>query len=139
MNTANFYRWVRDAALMVVKALPAANAANFSDPIDFGAELTSLVDDIDILVEVPATPNLADAHAITLTLKDSPDNVTFTAISGLAALTITGAGGVGAAAFSQRVKLPPGTNQYLRLDAAVANGGGDNTAISATLSVLVTS
>lgn len=119
------------------KVLPAAAAANYTDSIDFGqTTLGPSSSDIEVLVEIEATPALVDAKTITLTLKDSADNATFTAISTLATVVQTGASSAGAAANSVRFKLPPATRRYLRLDAAVLTAGGDNTAKYYTLKVL---
>lgn len=134
---ANLTRRLQDANLVKTKALPAANAANASDSIDLGqTTLGPAADDIEVEISIPATPALVDAKTITLTLKDSADNSSFAAIPSIATLVQTGAGGAGAAAASRRFKLPPSTRQYLRLDAAVENGGGSNIAVSYTLKVL---
>ncbi len=135
MNPATTQRFVRDGALIVSQNLPAAGAANATASLDLGNPPGRIVDDFDVILEVPATPSLVDAHAITLTVKDSPDGITFTAIPALAPQTITGAGGLGGPVFSMRLKLPDTANRYIRLDASVAAGGGDNAALSTTLSL----
>jgi hypothetical protein len=134
---ARIHRFTRDSALSVNKALPAAGAANASDAIDLGADNPGpIVDEFDVLVELPATPSLADTKTVTLTLEDSADGATFAAIPALATLVVTGAGGAGAAAATRRVKLPPDVRRYIRLGQAVASSGGDNTAVAATLSLV---
>lgn len=134
---ANTVRRLLDVNLKKVKALPAAAAANYTTSIDLGqTTLGPAADDIEVLVEIEATPALVDAKTITLTLKDSADDSTFTAIPTLATVVQTGASSAGAAANSVRFKLPPSTRRYLRLDAAVLTAGGDNTAKSYTLKVL---
>lgn len=131
---ANLTRRLLDAALSKSKALPAAGAANYSTSIDLGStKLGPLADLIEIEIAIPATPSLVDDKTIILTLKDSADDSTFAAIAAVGTLTVTGAGGAGAAAASLRVKLPPATRRYLRVDAAVLAAGGDNTAVSYTL------
>jgi hypothetical protein len=84
---------------------------------------------------VPAVTALVDAKTIIYTFKDSADYSSFAAIAALATVTSTGAGGVGAAAVSQAVPLPVATRRYVRVNAAVLTAGGDNTAVSYTLSV----
>lgn len=137
-SNANLFRRLADANLTEVKALPAAAAANYSTSIDLGqTTLGPLADSIEVLVEIEATPALVDDKTITLTLKDSADDSTFTAIPSLATLVQTGASSAGAAAASRRYKLPPTTRRYIRLDGAVLSAGGDNTAKSYTLKLLI--
>jgi hypothetical protein len=136
-SAANQTRRLQDASLIKTKALPAAAAANATDSIDLGSTtLGPVADEIEVDISIEATPALVDDKTVTLTLKDSADNSSFAAIAGLATLVTTGAASAGAAATSRRVKLPPSTRRYLRLDAAVLTAGGDNTAKSYTLKVL---
>lgn len=136
-DSARIQRFLIDAALAVVLALPAANASAASTALDLGSvEPGQLVNEFDLLVQLPATPSLVDAKKITLTVKDSADGVNFTAIDTLAPQVVTGAGGVGAGALEKRIKLPTTVRRYVRIDAAVENGGGDNTVISVTLSLV---
>lgn len=130
-------RSIQDALLTSVKALPAAAASASQTGIDLGQVLAESINEvIDMLLEVPATPSLVDAKTIIYTFEDSADNVTFVAIPSLATKVSLGAGGVGAAAVSHRVKLPPSTRRYVRVSAAVLAAGGDNTAISFTSKIL---
>jgi len=136
-DAARILNFTKDAALIVAIALPAAGATANSTAIDLGSSQPGqLVNDFDVLIEVPAVPNLVDAKTITLNLQDSDDNVTFADIPEVADLVMTGAGGVGAAAASQRVKLPISVRRYLRLSPTVLAAGGDSTAVSATLSLV---
>lgn len=136
-SAANQTRRLLDANLTKTKALPAAAAANYSNSIDLGSTtLGPVADEIELDISIEATPALVDDKTITLTVKDSADDSTFTAIPSLATLVQTGAGGAGAAAASRRLKLPPSCRRYIRLDAAVLTAGGDNTAKSYTLKVL---
>jgi hypothetical protein len=128
-------RTLKDANLIVTKALPAAAAANFTTSIDSGNDDPGRIDfpGVELLMSVPATPSLVDAKTITLTLKDSADNITFAAVTDVPAQVITGVSSSGAAAFAYQFKLPIGLKRYVRLDAAVLTAGGDNTAISYSL------
>lgn len=133
---ANTKRRLQDASHTKTKALPAAAASNASASIDLGSTvLGPKADDLEVEISIAATPALVDDKTITLTLKDSADDSTFAAIPSIATLVQTGAGGVGAAAASRRLKLPPDCRRYIRLDAAVLTAGGDNTAVSTTLKV----
>jgi hypothetical protein len=126
-------RTIKDAALIVTKALPAAAASASSDSILLG---TSIVEGQQVLLTVPATPALVDDKTITYTFEDSANDASFTAIPQLATKVSTGAGGVGAAAVEHRVCLPPTTRKYLRVTAAVLTAGGNNTGVSFTLTLL---
>ena len=139
MTSASIRR-LADANHVKTKALPAAAAANATDSIDLGSTILGpLADDVEVLVEIEATPSLVDDKTITLTLKDSADDSSFAAIATLATVVQTGAASAGAAANSVRFKLPPSTRRYLRLDAAVLTAGGNNTAKTYTLKVLANS
>jgi hypothetical protein len=132
------HRITKDAALLVTTALPAAGATANGSSIDLGSdEPGPIVDDFDVLVEVPATPSLADTKNITITLQDSADDSTFAAIGALKAQVIgPAAGGAGGSALEFRCKLPATVRRYVRASYAVDASGGDNTAISGTLSLV---
>lgn len=128
---ANQQRRLLDGSHIKTQALPAANASNAAASIDLGSPtLGPVADDLEFEVSVEALPSLANATTVTVTIADSADNSTFAAIPSLATLVLTGAGGVGAAAASRRYKLPPTTRQFVRVQAAVLTGAGDNTAKS---------
>ena len=127
-------RNIQDSALVVTKALPAAAATAYTDALDLGETSPAVaVEKVEVLLTVPATPSLVDAKTIIYTFADSADNSSFTAIAELATVTSTGAASAGAAAVSQRVKLPPSVRRYVRVGATVLTAGGDNTAVSMTL------
>lgn len=133
---ANLTRRLLDTAFYKTKALPAAAAANASASVNLGqTTLGPLADDLEFEFGVETTPDLVDAKTIILTVKDSADDNSFAAIPGVGTLTQTGAGGAGAAAAKYRIKLPPSTRQYVRVEAAVLTGGGDNTAKSYFLKI----
>ena len=131
-------RTLRDTSLAKTKALPAANASNTSDVLD----LTSVNpgrtagDQFELLVELPATPSLVDTKKVTLTIEDSADNSTFAAVADLPVITVTGAGGAGGTAVEHRFTPPASLRRYIRLAQTVEASGGDNTAKSATLSLV---
>ena len=133
---------LRDVNLAKSKALPAAAATNYSDSIDTGGAQPGRIEgmsesDPELLIELPATPSLVDAKTVTLTLQDSADNVTFADQADIPAMVALGAGGAGAGAISRSFKFPVGLARYVRLKQAVLTAGGDNTAISSTLSIIV--
>ena len=130
-------RLIQDAALKVTKALPAAAATANSDSIDLGQSTADTINEsFSVKLSAPAVANLADTKTITYTFQDSADNSSFSAIPELATLVQTGAGGVGASATTRTVRLPATARRYIRVSAAVASAGGDNTASSLTLQLL---
>lgn len=125
-------RSIKDADLIVTKALPAAAANVNSDTITLG---TSIPEEVQVELSCPAVPSLVDAKTITYTFQDSANGSSFAAIPELATVVQTGASGAGAAAVVHTVQLPPSTRAYLNVNAAVLTGGGDNTAKSFTVSL----
>jgi len=140
-----FGRQVQDANFISVTALPAANANVNSGSFDLGqrsAVTNGLdagfnVENCELQVTVPATPNLADTKSITFTFQDSADNSTFAAApTGGVIGTVTGAGGAGAAATTFKFRIPNNVRRYVNVNAAVAASGGTNTAVSFTVKLL---
>jgi hypothetical protein len=125
-----------DARLLVTTALPAAGANVTSASIDLGAATAGRIPRVEADISVPATPSLVDAKTIIFTLMDSADNITFAADAWAPAFTITGAGGLGAAAADFRIKLPIGVKRYIALNAAVLAAGGSNIAVSFQLALV---
>lgn len=128
-------RSIKDAALIKTKALPAAAASNNTDSLDL-QNVDASFESIEVEISLPALPSLVDAKTVTVTLKDSADDVTFAAIPELATLVVTGAGGVGASAARRVVRLPSSARRYLRAYVDVLAAAGDNTAKSLSLSLL---
>jgi hypothetical protein len=126
-------RILQDIELIKTKALPAAGASASTDSIEIGS---TCLENVQVKVSVVALPSLADAKKNTVTIEDSADNITFAAVPELATLVQTGAGGVGAAAASMTVYLPPSARKYVRATDSVDALGGDNTAKTMTLQFL---
>lgn len=127
----------RDALLKSVKALPAAAGTAVSTAIDLGNATPGAVGDkIEVEIAIPATPALVEAKTITVTLHDSADNSSFSAITGLETVVVTGGTGGAGPAVTRTVRLPSSTRRYIATSAVVLTGGGDNTGVSTTLSVL---
>lgn len=128
---------IRDTNLKVTKALPAANATNYSDALDLQEKAPGIkMREWQLEVVLPATPNLADTKTATVTVQDSADNATFADVATLAPIVATGAGGVGAAAATRLFKLPEDVRRYVRVKQVIAAVGGDNTAVSTALSLV---
>jgi hypothetical protein len=128
-------RYMKDAALIKSVKFPAAGASASSDSLDLQS-VDATFERIELEVLVPALSSLADTKTATVTIEESADNVTFAAIEALAPVVVTGVGVAGSAAKPRVVRLPSGTKRYIRITAVVAAAGGDNTAKSATMSLL---
>jgi len=128
---------IRDAALKVTKACPAAGANHNTDTIDLGCTNPGAsVESFEVEIAIPALPNLADGKTLTVKLQDSADDATFADIAELASVVVTGASSNGSAAATRTVRLPSTTKRYVQANLAVAGSGGDNTAKSVVVSLL---
>lgn len=126
-------RNIRDSDLIISKAIPAQNTNEDSSALAIGA---SFPEGVQVEVAVPATPSLANGQTVTVTIQDSANNASFAAIPELATLVITGAGGTGGPATTRKVQLPPSARKFLRMNIAASATAGNNTAVSATMSLL---
>lgn len=131
-------RKLRDDALKVVKACPAAGANHNTSTIDLGcANPGASVETVEIEIAIPALPDLAATKTLTVKLQHSADDSTYADIPELAAFVVTGAAETGGSAAATRViRLPSSAKRYLQANLAVAGSGGDNTAKSVTVSLL---
>lgn len=128
---------IRDAALKVTKACPAANSNHNTDTIDLGCTNPGAsVESFEVEIAIPALPSLAADKTLTVKLKDSADNTTFDDIEQLASVVVTGVSTSGSAASTVVVRLPSNVKRYLQANLAVAASGGDNTAKSVVVSLL---
>lgn len=130
-----FTRGIQDAKFKVTTALPAAGANGNTTSFDLGAGGNHQPESVEVEVSLPATPSLADNKNVDIKLQDSADDSTFADVAPLIISRVTGAGGAGAAAKVFRFKLPPGTRRYIRFNQAVDAAGGDNTAVSSTITL----
>lgn len=126
-------RFLKDELLKVTQALPAAGASVTSSGIPVGK---GEFDGIDLLIEIPATPNLVDDKSVTVKLQDSADGESFADVSEYASIVVTGAGGLGAAAKSVQLRMPRTVREHIALNIDTEAAGGDNTAIKATLQLV---
>ena len=129
---------IRDSALKVTKALPAAGANHNTGTIDLGSTNPGLaVESFELEIAIPALPNLAAGKTLTVKVQDSADNSTYADVAELASVVVTGAAdAAGSAAATRTVRLPSGVRRYIQANLAVAGSGGDNTAQSVTVSLL---
>jgi len=118
-----------------VKALPAAAATAYTTSIDWKsigdtpeAELKIVANTLTALVE---------AKTIIYQFEESTNNSSWADAAWSPLLTQTGVSGNGAAAATLRVRPPSDAKRYIRLQAAVLTGGGDNTAVNFGFDVMV--
>lgn len=125
-------RQIRDALQEVTIALPAAAAANVSGSLDL-TQGGDVPEEVEFEIVIPDLPDLVDDKTATFTLHESADDDSFAAAAWAPTKVLTGAGGVGAAGFSLRVKPPASAKRYVALSQSVLTAGGDNTAVLGTL------
>lgn len=129
---------IADNLLTRTKALPAAGAAAVTDSIDLKAEEVGPIGaNLEVHVEIPALASLSDDKDAVVSFEDSADDSTFAAVTEMGSLTVTGAGGAGSSAATERFYLPPSVKRYLRATTSVEASGGDNTGDSITVKVRV--
>ena len=126
---------LKDAELINTVALPAAAATATTEPFNL-IQKPPHECHFEVELTLPALPSLADTKKATVTLEDSADGITFTAIAALASLEVIGAGGAGAANITRKVRLPSDARQYIRAKVAVEAAGGNNTAKSLTMALV---
>lgn len=128
---------MKDAQLIVTKALPAAAANNNTDSIDIKGGTSNVDVPAGVHVEcvIPALANLADTKKVTIHIEESDDDSTWSDVDPLGQTTVTGAGGAGSSAKTVDFALPPTLKRYVRFNQAVDSAGGDNTASSITYNV----
>lgn len=130
-------RIIRDAALKVTKAIPAAGANHNTATIDLGSSTPGAgIEGVEVEIAIPALPSLADTKTLTVKLQDSADDSTYADIEELASLVVTGVSTSGSAAATRTVRLPSSVGRYIQANLAVASAGGDNTAKSVVVSLL---
>lgn len=139
-NLPTNQRAVLDANYIKSTALPASAATVHGASLDLGDAVSGIpyvtTETVNFQIVAPAlssAPKIADSGTVTYTIEDSADNSSFTAISSLATLVQTGAGGVGAAGTTLTVKLPPSTRRYVRVSATTATSPGDLSTASYTV------
>lgn len=126
-------RTLIDQNLAAEVNLPEAGASAVTPVIDTATTTPGRLENVELLIELPATPDLVEAKDITLTLKDSADGENFAAIDEVAPIVVTGAAeAAGGSAVASRFKIPIACRRYLRLDAEVEAAGGSNTDILAS-------
>lgn len=132
---------VKDAALLITKALKNGSGAVTSGAIDTGLNAgvaqgqANQPGNMEFALNAPAltTTQLPDTHTVTYAIIQS-DNSDLSSPSTVIANAIiqTGAGGAGAAAAAYKFRLPPEAKRYIGFT-ATNSGADDASGASATL------
>jgi hypothetical protein len=127
---------MRERQTIKTVALPAAGASASTPAIDFGtARPGPQGKGFELVVEVPALPNLADTKKCTVIIEDSANGSSYAQVPSTGSMVQTGAGGAGAGAASMKLYLPSSVRRYVRATATVEASGGSNIATSLTMAV----
>ena len=122
-------RQIRDLELERVLSNPAQNTYADSEFLDLVLAGNVALETMELVIEADAAPELVTGQTLTITLYDSADNVTYAVIDQLDTLVLTGGGPKGAAAATDRHKLPSVFRRYVRFRIAASATAGDNTAV----------
>ena len=127
-----------DANYIKSVALPSSASTVYTASLDLGDPVSgvpfSTTEIVDAVILAPAlnATQLPNSATVTYQWQDSADNSTFANIAALNSFAQTGASSAGAAAVTNRVKLPQNTRRYIRISATTANSPGDCSAASTT-------
>lgn len=129
-------RLIRDNALTVTTALPAASGNVTCTALNLGAAPYK-PEEIILEIYAPAcAANTSTTDTYTYQLFDSADNSTFAAVSPAVQVAVPGVASTGSAAAYFRFGLPVNTRQYVAVKVTATSGTGNNTAQSFILSLL---
>jgi hypothetical protein len=131
MATTYFVPLLQDAELVETKEFPAAGASHNTDTIDLKAVQPGKHGNMMLKVVLPSCPNHTNAsYTNTVTLQHSTDDSTYTNVSPLHQISMTGVATTGYAGETAYICLPPNINRYIQLTIANDASGGTNTAVS---------
>lgn len=120
---------MKDANLIKTVALPdsAGDANSPSIDLEHTAHGDHLVDmELEASAPVLTATELPDDETATYKVEHSDDDSSFATVPGCAAvITQTGASGAGAAAATEKVRLPRDVKRYVRVTATTSAGAGD--------------
>ena len=126
-----FSRNIQDADLTVPATIPATATDAFTADINLGTNSKAfLTEEHELEIAFPAftVGQLANNANVTAVVLNGPAaSPTGTALG--ISRVVTGAGGVGAAATSFRVRLPANTQQFLRVKFTPSASGAGGTAL----------
>jgi hypothetical protein len=128
-------RNLKDAELIVAKALPAAAANNSTDAIEIGGTGPHR-ERLKLRASIPTNTALVATKTLTLTLQDSADGTNFAPLVPGQAAVIAGKGGNGIDARSIDFDIPQTARKYIRVNQAVEADGGNNTGTTVTYALV---
>ena len=126
-----FSRNIQDADLTVPATIPATAVDAFTADINLGTNSKAfLTEEHELEIAFPAftVGQLANGAFVTAVVLNGPAALPTGTTLGISRV-VTGAGGVGAAATSFRVRLPANTQQYLRVKFTTSASGAGGTAL----------
>ena len=126
-----FSRNIQDADLTVPATIPATAVDAFTADINLGTNSKAfLTEEHELEIAFPAftVGQLANGAFVTAVVLNGPAALPTGTALGISRV-VTGAGGVGAAATSFRVRLPANTQQYLRVKFTPSTTGAGGTAL----------
>ena len=130
---------LKDADLIITKALPNGAASTATDGIDLGHGANGdWLADVEFEVSAPAltTAEQPDDKTMTYIIEHDTDSAFGSAATLIDRVIVqTGAGGAGADAATKRVRLPSDCNRYIRLK-ATGSATGNSSTKSMTLTAL---
>lgn len=117
-----FNRNLTDANYVSTVAIAqgGANSATFDLEQSVGGD----IEDIVLEIAGPTAAGISDTKVVTYTVKDSADGTTFAVLDPTIVTTQTGSGGAGITAKTVRVKLPPITRRYVRVEQTMTATAG---------------
>jgi hypothetical protein len=126
----------KDVNFMVTRALPAQNTAENSSSLDLEIAAPQFAGEYsEVEVVIPETTT-ATGQTITVTLQDSADNSSFAQIPECETLVLTGVSNA-TARTNRKWRLPRGVKRYVNIRIAMSATTGNQTAITASLSLLL--
>lgn len=130
-----FSRRIKDAALTVTKAFPAAGANTNTGTIDLGS--TSAYNQgqgFELEIYTPALSGFTNsAKVITYTVQHSSDDSTYTDVG--ISFTVAGVATTGSLENIKQFRLPSDVKRYIQVNIAETSAGADITGSSAIVSL----
>jgi len=126
-------RNLKDAELIVSKALPAAAASNETDSIEIGGAGPHR-ERLKLRATLPANTVLVAEKELVLELEDSADDSSFASVGPAQVATIIGDTGFDAQSID--FDIPATARKYIRVKQSVESGGGANTGTTITYALV---
>lgn len=124
---------LKDIMTTKTLAIPAAAATGYTGVLNIGNNVKA---DVELRIATPALPSLVDTKTVIITVQHSVDEAFTSPIDTFMTHTLTGAGGVGAAATEVRYALGETLLAFIRAKVVVLAAAGDNTASSVTFEIV---